>query len=127
MATILDLTVTVVLFYLTSAAMGYLTPKFLIWGLVMGIVTKGITILTPGLSMSMRDVVVTPLLKFSTSYFEIAWETVMTTVVSESIIASVVLGFIVAGGCLVYIAGGVMSLLTWPELVLLRVVIGVIA
>jgi hypothetical protein len=126
MATMVDLTVTVVLFYLTSAAMGYLTPKFLIWGLILGGGTKVVTILTPTVDMDFSETVVNPLLNFSTSYFEIAWETVMKTVVSESIIASVLLGIIVAGGCVVYIAGSVMSLLTWPELVLMRVVIGAI-
>jgi hypothetical protein len=126
MTAIPDLLVKVVLFYGISALLGYLTPKFLVWGLVVGLGTKVVTGLTPTLAMDFQEMVLNPLFKFSTAYFSIMWDVMMTTFSNESLVVSIVIGCLFAGGGLMFIVSAVMGVLTWPELLIARGLVGVI-
>jgi hypothetical protein len=76
--------------------------------------------------MDFQEMVLNPLFKFSTAYFSIMWDVMMTTFSNESLVVSIVIGCLFAGGGLMFIVSAVMGVLTWPELLIARGLVGVI-
>jgi hypothetical protein len=112
-----------VLYLIACLFFGFLTPKFALYGGLVALAAKGIAVVTPGFSAPLTQYLF-PMLTELAMIFPKSVQMAMTD--ANGTLGVIIIGLVGAIGFIVYLIGVVSGVLFWPELLLLRIVGGLL-
>jgi hypothetical protein len=124
MSGILDTAGMLALFGLVSFAFGYLVPKLIIWGGITALVAKLVTVFS---SVEFPfESIIPHMLDLALAYPSAGIDFITTLTSTHGILGMIIGGAIMAGGLILFVSGAILALFTWPEILFIRVLVGVL-